>query len=466
VSTASSVPGPQIAVIAEDSRIQAKVLERLLMQVGYQVFVAPDGKVGVELAAKHRPHVIVSDIEMPRMTGYEFCRTVKNDPALRSIPFILLSTLSDPEDIIKGLDCGADNYVTKPYDPHYLLARIDSLRKTPLGSVEDQLDLTVTLAGRTYRVRSGRQQTLNLLISTFENAVEKNRELHAINEQLTLAKEKLTQWNQTLESLNIQLESANSRMSRDLHAAARVQQSLLPSEATTLPRVQVSWKYTPCEELAGDFLNYFALDPKHVALYVVDVSGHGAASSLLAVAIGRLITAQISQSSILAYRDPMTGETRVTPPARVAEELNRRFPMEAQNNLYFTICYGILNLETLKFRYVSAGHPPMVHLPQGGEAKLMPAEGFAIGIVDDVPYDEVEFQLHPGDRLYLYSDGVPEGMDENLEQFTDGRMLESLDAKAASPLSESVDELFARVQEWCKVKGPKDDISILGLEVG
>src|SRR5437868_1167204 len=100
-----------VILIAEDSRIQAKVLERGLNQAGYLVLVAHDGAAALELARLKRPHLIVSDIEMPRMNGYEFCRAIKHDAALRRVPVILLSTLASAEDIIKGLDAGADNYV-------------------------------------------------------------------------------------------------------------------------------------------------------------------------------------------------------------------------------------------------------------------------------------------------------------------------------------------------------------------
>jgi sigma-B regulation protein RsbU (phosphoserine phosphatase) len=400
------------------------------------------------------------------MTGYEFCRAVKQDTALRGVPVVLLSTLADPVDIIRGLDAGADNYVTKPYDPNYLLSRVESLLKSPVGDNETTggSELSVTIGGETYRVKPGRQQALNLLVSTFENAVEKNRELHRANEQLTLAKEKLTQWNQTLESLNARLDVANQRMSRDLQAAARVQQSLLPSGSQAVSGVGFAWKYTPCDELAGDFLNYFPLDSRHVAMFVVDVSGHGAASALLAVAIGRLLTAHASASSLLVQQDS-SSRLRITPPAEVARELNRRFQMESQNGLYFTMAYGVLNVETRELRYVVAGHPPLVHLPRGGQPRFLAGTGFAVGMMDDIEFEEHKVQLKPGDRVYWYSDGVPEAMNENLEQFTNPRMVSVLTECASKPLSASVDELFDKVRQWCVPKGPKDDVSILGCEL-
>ncbi len=457
-------PAP-VALIAEDSRIQAKILESRLQQAGFTVHVGGDGAAALELARRHRPDIIISDIEMPRMTGYEFCRAVKEDPKLRDVPVILLSTLADAVDIIKGLDAGADNYVTKPYDPAYLLGRVDALLKTPVDDAAPGDELAVTLAGQTFHVKSGRRQVLNLLVSTFENAVEKNRELHRLNEQLTLAKEKLQQWNVELEGLNQKLDAANERMSHDLQAAARVQQSLLPGGPPDAPGLEFAWKYTPCNELAGDFLNFFKLDDHHLALFVVDVSGHGAASALLAVAVGRLLTPHASESSLLVRPDSGADGVRITPPAEVARELNRRFPMESQNNLYFTMTYGVLDTRTRELRYVVAGHPPAVLLTDDGTPQFLQGDGFAVGMIDGIDYDEHSVQLSPGQRLYLYSDGVPEAMNEQLEQYTNERMLDVLKRSRQRPLDESVKELFAGVEDWCRPKGPLDDVSILGLHV-
>ena len=413
---------------------------------------------------EQRPTLVISDIEMPLMTGYELCGAVKRDPELRTIPFILLSTLSDAQDIIKGLHCGADNYVTKPYDPEFLISRVASLLETPLADEQDEQQLDVTLGGSKYTVKAGRQQVLNLLVSTFENAVEKNQELVRTNEELTVAKEQLTVWTQQLEHLNHELESANGRMSRDLDAAAKVQQSLLPTTTPDTSRVSFAWKYLPCDELAGDFLNVFALDDQHVALYVVDVSGHGVASSLLSVTIGRLMTPLMSASSLLV-KERADGTASVVPPAEVAYELNRRFPMEDQNELFFTMLYGVLNTETLEFRFCSAGHDPVVHVPRDGAPTLLEGSNMAIGWVEDMQYDEESVTLAAGDRLYLYSDGVPEAMDADLNEFTMKQMMEIIELGHSQSLGDSVSLLLKSVQRWCATNGPKDDVSILALEI-
>jgi sigma-B regulation protein RsbU (phosphoserine phosphatase) len=452
-------------LIAEDSRIQAQILAKKLVEAGFEVRVAEDGSVALDHTRETRPDIIISDIEMPRMTGYEFCSAVKQDDALRTIPFILLSTLSEPEDIIRGLDCGADNYVTKPYDPAFLVGRVNSLLASPLGDAAEGEPLEVTLAGHHYKVNSSSQQVLNLLVSTFENAVEKNNELIRTNQELTLAKEQLTAWNDRLEELNGELTRVNERMTRDLDAAARVQQSLLPTSAPESQKATFAWKYLPCDELAGDFLNIFALDDTHVAAFVVDVSGHGVASSLLSVTVGRLMTPQVSASSLLVKAGDSPGEVRIVPPIEVAKELNRRFPMSDQNGLYFTIVYGVLNVETLEFRYVLAGHPQVVHAPKGGQPTLLDATGMAIGWIPDLDCEESSVQLAPGDRLWLYSDGVPEAMDPDQEQFGNTQLLEVVELAQPQPLDEGVALLMKTVERWGRNGSLKDDVSILGLEV-
>lgn len=456
-----------IIVIAEDSRVQGKVLQQRLIAAGYEAHLGANGELALQLVHEYKPAIVVSDIEMPKMNGYELCNAIKVSPELCHTPVILLSTLSEAEDIIRGLAAGADNYITKPYDINFLISRIEDLRASPVGENENSStgSTTVTLGGRSYEVRSGKKQTLNLLVSVFENAVEKNKELHRSNEHLVLAKEKLTAWNTKLESLNGQLHELNHRMKRDLEAAARMQQSLLPNESLDLKELDIAWDYTPCEELAGDFLNYAKLDDHSLGLYVVDVCGHGAASALLAVAIGRVLSSVLSATSLLVRLDPLTGKRVVTPPATVVGELNRRFPMESQGGLHFTILYGVLDLRTNTFRYACGGHPQPVYLPKGEQATFLPGDGLAVGWVDDVEFDECSIQLNSGDRLLLYSDGVPEAMDADLTQLSNERMLSELNQTRHHTLQAQVTHLKDVIGNWCQPKGPLDDVSILMLEV-
>ena len=338
---------------------------RRLTEAGHTVRWGETGADALALARERRPDIIVSDIEMPVMTGYEFCKAAKTDPALRSVPFILLSTLADPIDIICGLDAGADNYVTKPYETEFLLGRMQSLLASPLddaGAEAETATLEVTLAGQQFRVKAGRQQVLNLLISTFENAVAKNQELVVANQDLSVARDSLQRSNAELTDLNARISRINAQMVRDLEAAAKVQQSLLPPATVTLPATQVAWRYVPCQSLAGDFLNIFPLDDEHLGLFVVDVSGHGVPSSLMAVTVGRFLTPKVSEQSLLV-RQGADGGVAIVRPAEVASQLNRLFQADEFSGLYFTILYGVLHVPDRKSTRLNSSHEWISRMP-------------------------------------------------------------------------------------------------------
>jgi len=453
-------------LIAEDSRMQAKILQKRLTEAGHTVRWAENGQLALEMARERRPEIIISDIEMPVATGYEFCKAVKTDPALRTVPFILLSTLSDPIDIIRGLDAGADNYVTKPYEPDYLLGRMQALLATPLAESEEAAAATleVSLAGQTFQVKAGRQQVLNLLVSTFENAVSKNQELVVANQELSVARDSLQKTNEELTSLNAEISRINAQMVRDLTAAAKVQRSLLPADDVSLPGLEIAWRYVPCHSLAGDFLNIFQLDEERVGLFVVDVSGHGVPSSLMAVTVGRFLTPKVSDSSILV-RQGADGKVVVATPAEVATQLNHLFQADEFSGLYFTMLYGVLHVPSGRLDYAAGGHPALVRIPAaGGAPEFHGADGFPIAFVPEVEYGQQTLQLEPGDRIYLYSDGVPEAMDQDQEAYGDEKMAACLDAGRRGPLAGSVGSLLEAVEAWCQPKGPLDDVTILGVE--
>jgi sigma-B regulation protein RsbU (phosphoserine phosphatase) len=150
-------------------------------------------------------------------------------------------------------------------------------------------------------------------------------------------------------------------------------------------------------------------------------------------------------------------------PVDIAAELSRRFPFDMATGQYFTLIYGLLDVTTGRFDYVSAGHPGLAYVPAGGPPQIIDVPGFPIGLAPH-GYDPHLIELGPGDRLYLYSDGVPEAMNSAAAFFGTGRMLSGLERGRLATLEQSVSGLIDEVRSWCGSAGLRDDISLLAVE--
>ena len=172
-------------VVIEDSKTQAHRLRRLLEGEGFTVQVAENGEAGLRLCAGSTPpDLVVSDVLMPGIDGYEVCRRLKNTPATSHLPVLLLTSLADPQDVVRALSAGADNFVTKPYDAARLLARI---RRTVANHTRVDDGCIVDVQGNSFRVDAPPSRILRLLMSCLEDATERNAELEASRAALALA---------------------------------------------------------------------------------------------------------------------------------------------------------------------------------------------------------------------------------------------------------------------------------------
>jgi DNA-binding response OmpR family regulator/signal transduction histidine kinase len=180
-------------LVAEDSRTQAEQLKLILERRGYRLTVLRNGREALAQMAQRPPALVLSDVVMPEMDGYALCQAIKHDARLNDIPVVLLTSLTDPADMVRGLEAGADSFIFKPYDERYLLARIDSLlANRPLrGGDSTQVGVEIFFAGRKFFITSTRLQILNLLLSTYEAAVQRNQELSRVQDELTHLNEHL-----------------------------------------------------------------------------------------------------------------------------------------------------------------------------------------------------------------------------------------------------------------------------------
>lgn len=173
---------------AEDSHTQAAVLKADLEKAGFEVMLARSGPEALEMLESQSYDLIVSDVVMPGMTGYELCRKVKDAPRTSNVPVILLTSLTDPLDVVRGLESGADNFLRKPYQVEQLTARCHAAMDNHRLRGPDHPDSGVKLSfhERQFDITAGRQQMLDLLISTFEELVRTSREVRAREDDLVL----------------------------------------------------------------------------------------------------------------------------------------------------------------------------------------------------------------------------------------------------------------------------------------
>jgi PAS domain S-box-containing protein len=187
-------------LIVEDSPTQAVMLRAVLEEAQLEALVAGDAERALELLQHESVDLVISDVVMPGKSGYELCRELKGDSELRRIPVVLLTSLNEPMDIIRGLECGADNFLTKPYRPEQLIARVEQIlqsRKLRAGAAV--LGIDIMFLGKRFTINSEKEQILDLLISTFEDTVQANRELQRHRAELAAAKIKLEEYARALE---------------------------------------------------------------------------------------------------------------------------------------------------------------------------------------------------------------------------------------------------------------------------
>jgi len=384
-------------LVVDDNEMNRDMLSRRLAKRGHQVLVAEDGHRALEMIDEHDFDVILLDIMMPGLDGYEVLEKIREQHGPVDLPVIMATAKDESQDIVRALNLGANDYVTKPFDFPVVRARVAT-----------------------------------------QVALKKS--------QQALAK-------------------ALARIKRNLDAAARIQQSFLPTEDPGFEGVRFAWKYEPCDELAGDTLNVIPLDDTHVAVYVLDVSGHGVASSLLSVALSRLMTRLTASDSILWDE----ADDRPSTPSEVVDELARRFPYDIETGQYFTLAYGVLDVKRKQLTYTSAGHVPLILARPGSNAAQLDSTGPPVALVPSeiMPsvYTESVVDLAPGDRLYLYSDGISEAANPEEEQFGEERLGELLTELLPQSLNDTLGLLVDRVRSWCGGADFDDDVTVLAIEI-
>ena len=293
-------------LIVEDSATQAEKLRHILEVKDFHVLVANNGKEALDILSNSRPKIVISDVLMPEMDGYELCKRIRSDKNFKEIPIILLTSLSDPKDVIKGLESGANNFIVKPYDERYLISRIDYLlanlqiRKNSKAS----MGINVFFEGENYFITAERLQILDLLLSTYENAYHQNLELIE-------ARNELRELNEQLEE---KVEERTSELTKEIEQRKRVEERLqflaYYDDLTGLPNRNFFVERLN-EDIAKAGENKNLVAALQIAInrfkFINDTYGFDAGDAVLKEVAGRLVTSVREGNSIARLRNDEFG---------------------------------------------------------------------------------------------------------------------------------------------------------------
>jgi sigma-B regulation protein RsbU (phosphoserine phosphatase) len=273
-----------------------------------------------------------------------------------------------------------------------------------------------------------------------------------------------------LKQLNSELIEKQKRLDDDLVAAAQIQKSLLPQKIDSAENLAVAWKFEPCEHMGGDIFNMFQLGDDHWAIYMLDVSGHGVQAAMITVSVSQFLQ---PNSGHLFKRQPgkSSQAPQIRTPAEVLVALDREFPFERFDN-FFTISYMIINTATGDLRYSNAGHPHSIVMRRNGKVDLLSKGGPAIGTGDfhlltggANRFKEGRLKLYPGDKLFIYTDGIVEYQNRNDELYGTQRFYETLEAQRGESVHDMVEQSIKSLMNFGNNAKPQDDITLLGLEL-
>ncbi|MCL1145186.1 SpoIIE family protein phosphatase [Shewanella marinintestina] len=399
LTSTSKLRKPYHILVVEDSETERFQLMSLLTTMGYQVKDVTSAEEAISYLEHHQIDMVITDWMMPGLSGLELCKMIKANSV---VPYtILLTGNKRNEDIIEGISAGADDFICKPFNIGVLKVRV--------------------LAG----IR---------IIEMQNELAEKNEALNQL----------LSQEKHYLEALK-----------QDLATAAQLQQALLPQDPCLANNWQVATAFKPAQDLAGDLFQCFHISPKLIGFYLLDVSGHGTAASMLSFTIAHH----------LSHTQPAWQEGDIR---HLVNKVNLEFDDPEQTGRFATLLLGVANTETGLVELINAGHPAPIVLAEDGaefiDDKLIHSQ-LPIGLDKHYQYQSRQFILKSGAQLLLYSDGIYECRHSKFGSFGQNKLLKNINDARNLTAEKLLHYLSYSALLWQEKKA-QDDISLMLISRG
>ena len=379
-------------LVVDDDPDILRVVRFYLAKQRYRILAADNGKSALDLLhTDPNVELILSDVMMPEMSGLELLKAVRGDPYLADIPVILISAEGETSKKVAGLNLGADDFVTKPFNFDELTAR-----------------------------------------------VRNHLRLRRLQRQVLVA--------------NDLLKQQNERFLEDLEAARTVQLALLPSEMPDSASLKLGSRYLPVDRVGGDFFDVVRLDPTgRIGVIVADVCGHGIAAALITA-----MTKISFRGACAAHSDP----------GAVLAAMNRALVPNIKQG-FVTAFYAVYDPASHSLRYASGGHPPLlVHRRETGRIEELEAQATFLGSFDSARYTSDAVSVQPGDRVFLYTDGLYESLvAEGGRPYGMERVMHLIRELRDQPIQAVLDGI---VDDLVRAMGdgtPADDITLVGMDI-
>ena len=384
---------PVVALLIDDQFIIGQAMREMLeSEEDIEFHFCQDPAKAVATAKKVTPTVILQDLSMPGIDGLSLLKQLRGDPSTRDIPIIIFSSKEQPLIKAQAFALGASDYLIKLSDRIELIARIRHHSRGYIAQLE---------RNEAYR----------------------------------------------------KLAESERLLAADMAQAAQHVQSLLPAPMKN-GSIRIDWRFVPSTQLGGDAFGYQWLDSRHLAVYLLDVSGHGVGASLLAVSVLNVLSHQTLT------------QTDFYDPASVMCGLNKVFTMDKHGGRFFTIWYGVVAVEQRMVTFSGGGHPPALLLRRDADAAAqmlqLPTLGPPIGIVDGVPFKNATAAIPDFGRLFLYTDGVVEVRKPGGRPLDQAAFTQFVGEIGAA--EDLLDRVLDRGHRMRSSKNPTDDCSLMLID--